>query len=147
MTNDDTRVDGECCKRGTGSTASNFELTPAQERDVLDFDPWGERDATYRVLRSGFGVCRKSHQCAICFGQINAGDRVWARAEVYDGQTKTFHFCPECCWCIAHRYDESEDDANFGFDRMYDRWEIGRARAESERSAVAVDPHVGGSSE
>lgn len=120
----------------------NFCLTPDQERDVLHFDPWGERDATYRVLRSGFAVCRKPHTCDICFGPIAPGDRIWARAETDDGQIKTFRFCPECCWCIARRYDECEDDANFGFDRMYQRWEIGRERAESSRAVAAVDPQV-----
>lgn len=112
----------------------NFSLTPEQERDVLHFDPWGERDATYRVLRSGFVVCRKPHECAICFGPINAGDRIWARAETDDGRTKTFHFCTECCWCIAHRYDATDDDSDSGFDRMYERWEIGRKRADEAAS-------------
>jgi hypothetical protein len=136
---DSTRVDGECCKRGTGSTASDFSLTPAEERDVLQFDPWGERDATYKVLRSGFGAVRKSHQCVICFGPIDAGDRVWARAEVDDGKIATFHFCTECCWCIARRYDEDEDDPHSGFDRMYARWDIGRQRAEQVRATASTE--------
>ena len=106
-----------------------FALTSSQERDVLGFDPWGERDATYIVLRSAFVSCRKPHACAICFGNINVGERVWARAEKYDGMVKTFYFCEECCWCIAKRYDEFYG-VSYGFDRMYERWEIGRKRAE-----------------
>jgi hypothetical protein len=113
--------------------ASGFSLTEQQERDVLRFDPWGDRDATYRVLRSGFGVCRKPHECAICFGPVAPGDRIWARTETDDGIIKTFHFCAECCWCIARRYDETEDGEAFGFDRMYERWEIGRKRADQRR--------------
>lgn len=129
------RVDGgqpQACPP-TGSTAASYTLTPAEERDVLNFDPWGERDATYKVLRASFAVVRKPHQCAICFSEIAAGSRVWAQTEVDDGKCATFRFCPECCWCIAHRFDESDDDGNFGFDRMYDRWEIGRTRAEAMR--------------
>lgn len=43
----------------------------------------------------------------------------------------TFRFCAECCWCIAHRYDEPEGTGEpYGFDRMYERWEIGRKRAD-----------------
>jgi hypothetical protein len=123
------------------SAPASYELTPEQERDVLDFDPWGERDATYRVLRSGFARCKKPHSCDICFGPIAAGDRVWARAEVDDGAMKTFRFCPECCWCIARRYDESldEDGHDFGFTRLYERWEIGRKRAEDARSTTGAD--------
>lgn len=120
-----------------------WALSEAEERDVLDFDPWGDRDATYRVLREGFATCRKPHQCAICFGVISVRDRVWARTETDDGKVATFRFCAECCWCIAHRYDEGDDlgdaDANFGFDRMYERWEIGRKRADEAQVAKDSD--------
>lgn len=111
-----------------------FALTPEQEAEVLTFDPWGERDATYRTLRSVFATCRKTYKCDICFGPIAVGERVWAKSEVDDGKAATFRFCAECCWCIAHRCDEDEDkeDPNFAFMRMEDRWEIGRKRADSE---------------
>lgn len=104
-----------------------WNLTSEQERDVLRFDPWGERDATYRVLRESFVVSRGAHECAICFGKIAPGERVWSRAEVDDGKAATFRFCPECCWCIAHRYDDDCD----GFERLYARWDVGRERAEA----------------
>lgn len=113
--------------------STDWSLTPAQERDVLTFDPWGERDATYRVLREGFCVVRSAAQCAVCFGPIPKGERVWYRVETDDGRCATFRFCPECCWCIAHRYDESEEGEPYGFDRMYGRWDIGRKRAEAQR--------------
>ena len=115
---------------------SRWPLSVDEERDVLAFDPWGDRDATYRVLREVFATCRKPHQCAICFGPISVGDRVWCRTETDDGKVATFRFCEECCWCIAHRYDERDDDANFGFDRMYERWEVGRKRAEEQQKDV-----------
>src|SRR5690606_35559151 len=90
------------------TTAHRWNLTEAEDRDVLDFDPWGERDATYRVLRAGFCVVRANHECDICFGPIKRGDRVWFRAETDDGKAKTFRFCPECCWYIAHRNDDHD---------------------------------------
>lgn len=122
-------------------------LTPEQEQDVLQFDPWGERDATYRVLREGFCVARSAHQCAICFGSIAKGERVWFRSEVDDGKAMTFRFCSECCWCIAHRHDEHDWDVDPDgydpFDRMYARWDLGRSRAESERANQEPPPAAG----
>lgn len=117
-------------------------LTPEQERDVLGFDPWGERDATYRTLRSGFAKCRQPHQCDICFGPIAKGERVWAKTETDDGKVRTFRFCAECCWCIARRFDESEDEDvyAFGFTRLYERWEIGRTRADEAKPAAEGTP-------
>lgn len=114
------------------STPNRWALSADEEQNVLDFDPWGERDATYRVLRQGFCVVRASHECAICFGAIVSGERVWSRTEADDGTVKTFRFCPECCWCIAHRDDDGDDVDSW--ERMYDRWEVGRRRAaEAER--------------
>lgn len=118
---------------------SDFALTAEQERDVLNFDPWGERDATYRVIRAGFSVSRVPHECVICFGPINRGERVWFRTEQDDGKMKTFRFCPECCWCIANRYEQDEDSDegyNYGFLRMEERWEMGRKRADEAREAL-----------
>lgn len=116
---------------------TDWAITAEQERDVLRFDPWGERDSTYVTLRSAFVKAKKAHACDICFGPIVIGERHWAKTETDDGRCKTFRFCAECCWCIAHRYDEIGDDANGGFDRMYERWEIGSAKA---RQAQATSP-------
>lgn len=113
-----------------------FALTPEQEAEVLTFDPWGERDSTYVELRSGFAKCRKAHQCAICFGPIAIGERVWAKTETDDGKVATFRFCAECCWCIARRYDAIGDDRSGGFLRMEQRWEIG-CKSANESVEVA----------
>lgn len=126
------------------TAAQDFTLTPEEERDVVHFDPWGERDATYRVLREGFARCRQGHECAICCGLIHAGERVWFRTETDNGQIRTFRFCPECCWCIARRYDETRADDGYaddsGFQRMYARWDVGRQRAETARAATSQEP-------
>jgi hypothetical protein len=123
------------------ATSKEWSLSADEERDVLNFDPWGERDATYRVIREGFCVVRKPHECVICFGPIATGDRVWFRTEQDNGKMKTFRFCPECCWCIAHRNDDYDWDADRwdadrdGTDarepwaRMDARWELGSRRA------------------
>lgn len=109
---------------------TRWALTAEQERDVMNFDPWGERDSTYVELRGAFVISRRPHECAICFGPIAKGDRVWAKTEADDGKAKTFHFCAECCWCIAWRFDEDDEGYDFGFTRMENRWEIGRKRSD-----------------
>jgi hypothetical protein len=114
-----------------------FALSSTEERDVLCFDPWGERDATYVTLRSGFVNARKPHQCDICFGPIAVGERVWAKTETDDGKGKTFRFCAECCYCIAHRFDElAGDDLDAAWMRMERRYDVGRQRAEAQRTSA-----------
>ncbi len=113
-----------------------FELTAEDEHRVLNFDPWGERDATYVTLRDGFAVTRKPHACAICGGLIATRERVRAKTETDDGQIATFRFCAECCWCIAHRSDETDEDPHLGMERCEQRWEIGRQRAGQRQAAA-----------
>lgn len=65
---------------------------------------------------------------------------MWLRREVDDGKAGTFSM--PSVWCIAHRHDDIDDDRD-GYDRMYDRWEIGRANAGRRRAAApgpAADP-------
>lgn len=118
----------------------DWTLTAEQEQDVLRFDPWGERDATYKTLRSVFGVVRAAHECAICFGPIKRGDRVWLKSEVDDGKAQTFRFCAECCWCIAHRKDDEDDSPCHPWERLDERWEIGCKRARARELAQSVTP-------
>lgn len=110
-------------------------LTAEQEAFVLDYDPWGERDATYRTLSDKFVVTRKPAECAICFEVIPVGARVRAKSEVDDGKAKTFKFCPECCWLMAHRNDEPSDEdvkaETDHFTRLMDRYDMGRKNAEA----------------
>lgn len=117
----------------------DWTLTAADERSVLNFDPWGERDATHVTLRSGFVNVRKTHQCDICFGPIAAKERVWAKTETDDGQVKTFRFCAECCYAIAHRFDELDgDDLDAAWMRMERRYDLGRERAEQQRADAGI---------
>lgn len=125
-------VPGEA--RGRTMTDDTRDLTPEQETEALWFDPWGERDATYRTLSDKFITTRRPAECAICFSDIPAGSRVRAKTEVDDGKCATFRFCPECCWCMAHTDDESDDDPHVGMDRMMGRYEIGRRNAERNRA-------------
>ncbi len=108
-------------------------LTGEEEVDVLAFNPWGDDDTPYRTLSDKFVLTRKPSECQICFASIPLAARVRAKTEVYDGNCKTFRFCVECCWCIAHRYDESDDDPHFGWTRMEERWEVGRTNADRRR--------------
>lgn len=99
---------------------------------ILSFDPWGERDATYVVLRNGMVVGRKSYVCDICYGPIAVGERHRAQREADDGKAQTFRFCAECCGAMARSCGPTVDDEI----AIYDRYEIGRARAEQGRKGM-----------
>jgi len=101
-------------------------LSPADEAMALGYDPWGERDATYRTMSDKFIVTRKPADCAICFTSIPVGSRVRAKAEVDDGVAKTFRFCPECCWLMAHRSDEPIGEDPDNFEALMGRYDLGR---------------------
>lgn len=105
-------------------------LTAEQEAFALDYDPWGERDATYRVLSNAFVTTRKPCQCAICFEAVPIGSRVRASREVDDGKAATFRFCPQCCWLMAHRLDDDR------FEELCGRYDVGRKNAEESRRSV-----------
>lgn len=116
----------------TPAVTSPGRLTEAQEQRALSFDPWGDRDADYRILKNAFITTRKPTTCAICFESIAVGSRVRAQTEVSDGDEKvaTFRFCPECCRLMACRFD---DDDDHGFEALYARYELGRVNAEKGR--------------
>jgi hypothetical protein len=117
--------------RSEREQASDWRLSAEQERDVLNFEPWGDLDATYRLIRQGFCAVRVPHECAICFGPISRGDRVWFRTEQDDGKMATFRFCPECCYRIAHGHDDHDGLGPDPWALMDERWEVGRRRAEA----------------
>ena len=120
-------------------------LTVEQEAVALGYDPWGERDATYVVLSNKFVTTRKPLECSICFEAIPSGSRVRAQREVDYGKAKTFRFCAECSWLMAHRHDEpGEPDGNGdcdNFERLVTRYDIGRRNAEARRGG---QPPTGG---
>jgi hypothetical protein len=109
-------------------------LTSEQERFALSYDPWGERDASYRTLADKFVITRKPSECAVCFESIPAGDRVRAKSEVDDGRAATFRFCRTCCWLMAHRNDEPDEDGVDPYERLSDRYDRGRQNAEQART-------------
>jgi hypothetical protein len=121
----------------------DYALTPEQERIALGYDPWGERDATYRTLSNKFVTTRRASVCSICADVIGVGCRVRATREVDDGKAMTFRFCVACCYAMAHRYDHDPqgDDGVDPFDVLYARYDMGRKAADRARSA---DPQAGG---
>lgn len=108
-------------------------MTFEEEATALEYDPWGERDATYRTVGDKFVTTRKPSACAICFESIAVGSRVRAKSEVDDGKAATFRFCETCCWLMAHRSDEPVDDEPDNFEKLCDRYDFGRAKAEAIR--------------
>lgn len=115
----------------------DYRLTPEQERAALTFDPWGERDATYRTLSNKFITTRRASVCSICGDVIGVGCRVRATREVDDGHAMTFRFCAACCHAMAHRYDHDPqgDDGVDPFDVLYARYDMGRRAASASPQA------------
>jgi hypothetical protein len=103
------------------------------EAAALEVDPWGDGkgDDPYTVFRNVILVARKPCKCALCFGEIAAGDRVRAQTECGEGKVMTFRFCVECVRALG------------GY-RLRDAWKplevrytLGRERAERERRSEA----------
>ncbi len=107
------------------------------DKMVLRFDPWaGDRDDDSVTLRDAFVVTRKPATCAICLGNILAGDRVRSQTQRSEQERKvmTFRFCVDCCAAIAR---ECVDDGR----AIEARYALGQRRA----SATSVDAVVPGS--
>ena len=121
--------------------AAREPLSAQQEAHACGYDPWGERDATYRTLSDKFVTTKKPAECAICFESIPVGSRVRSKREVDDGKAATFKFCTECCWLMAHRGDEpSSDDIEAGtdnFERLMGRYAVGRKNAAAKEGREA----------
>lgn len=98
------------------------------DRAVLSFNPWGDDDSDYRVLRNEFVVVRFSHHCDLCFGPISQGQRVRVQTERYDGKVASFRFCPTCCAAMAAReWDDGES--------IEARYSAGQQQVKIEREA------------
>lgn len=91
---------------------------------MLSFNPWGDDDSNYRVLRNQMVVVRYPHKCAMCFERIPARSRVRAQTECYDGQAMTFRFCPACCRAMGRVVSGKAD-----IDVIERRMELGRRNA------------------
>ncbi len=107
-------------------------MTPEQAAFSLGYDPWGERDATYRTLDDRFVVTRKPAKCAICFEVIPVGSRVRAKREADNGKAMTFRFCVECCRLMAERHDDDQ------FKRLMQRYDLGCSTADAERAEATT---------
>lgn len=115
-------------------------LSPQEEAAALRCNPWEMDDSDYRELSDKFIVTRKPSECAICFEAIPAGARCRAKTEVMDGVCKTFRFCLECCWCMAHQsddFDGFDDDDDSPYMRLEQRYALGRKNAEAARAGGA----------
>lgn len=121
------------------ATEKPMPLNAAEMAFALDYDPWGERDATYRTLRDRFVVTRKPAECAICFEPIPVGACVRAKSEVDNGKAATFRFCEKCCWLMAHRKDEPGEGEIDNFERLMGRYDVGRRNAEAKERRHDAD--------
>jgi hypothetical protein len=101
----------------------------------LRLDPWGDGkgDDPYRVLSDRIVTGRKPHQCAMCMGAIEAGQRHRARREVQIGYRErvcaTFRLCPECCSALVASCTDCGD-------ALIERVQLGDRRTR-ERIAAA----------
>lgn len=73
------------------------------EQAVLVTDPFegdfgGPGD---RTLSDKMATARKAGECHDCAQQIQPGERIRRRAEVFDGELMHFRWCQACCEAMA----------------------------------------------
>lgn len=82
------------------------DLTEAQRRDCLAYDPFEGEDDGARTLADKFVRTRKVAVCQECAGNIPVGSEVRSMTEVCDGEIGTFRWCPECCAAMAASWED-----------------------------------------
>lgn len=102
----------------------------SEPRDAaLRYNPWGDDDSDYRVLRNVMAVTRKPSRCAMCFEDIPAGARVRAQSEIFEGKAMTFRFCPLCCEAMRARVSGRDCDGR----QLEERTMLGQTNAPRSR--------------
>ena len=99
------------------------------ESAVLRYEPFLDDDSDVTVLSDKMVTARKAAECVVCFGSIEPGQRIRARAERNNDEHKmmTFRFCPTCCAAMA----KAGDDAGSAIEKQT---ELGIARARSKEA-------------
>ncbi len=101
------------------------------ESAVLRYEPFLDDDSDVTVLSDKMVTARKAAECVVCFGPIEPGQRVRARAERNNELHKmmTFRFCPACCAAMA----KADDDAGAA---IAEQTGIGIARSRARGGAA-----------
>lgn len=77
------------------------------DRDVLAYDMFSaDRDSNVRVFSDRMVVARKRHECIVCLGDVQPGERHRARREKNRdlGIVMTFRACAACCEAMAQSW-------------------------------------------
>lgn len=106
----------------------------ATDSDVLAYNPWGFDESDYRVLKNVMVTTRKVHLCDLCFEMIPAGTRSRAQSEIFEGDAKTFRFCPACCEAMGRCVSHDDPDGL----EVEARMELGRNNAEARRNVLRL---------
>lgn len=85
------------------ASISNALLSPLAEDDVIACDPFegdfGEPGD--RTLKDKMVNARKTGPCHLCGQQIEPGERVRSRTDVFEGEIMSFRWCNACCHAMA----------------------------------------------
>ena len=83
---------------------SNFD-----EPDCLACDPFegdfGEPGD--RTLKDKIITARKAGPCHLCGQEIQPGERVRSRADIFDGELMSFRWCNLCCVAMGKSWTDS----------------------------------------
>ncbi len=88
-------------------------MTPEQEAECLLADPFqGDfGDQGDRTLRDRMGTARKAGPCSGCSRVVQPGDRVRLLTGRFDGDLRSYRWCPACCAeMAADGHADSDDD-------------------------------------
>jgi hypothetical protein len=79
------------------------------ERDCLNADPFAGDFGSPgdRTLRKQMVTSRKTHECSLCLGEIQKGERTRVQIELFDGELQDYRWCFKCCRAFA----QSDTDA------------------------------------
>lgn len=71
------------------------------EARALQYDPWGSDDGEMRLLQDKIVTSRGGQKCHQCGVEIQKGERIRSRREVFDGDFMAFRWCQICTSLMA----------------------------------------------
>lgn len=83
-------------------------LTPEQIKACMDYLPFQDRDAEYRLVSDKIVLARKDTTCMICFQPAYAGTHHRVETAIMDGYIASAHYCETCCAAMAVAIDDDE---------------------------------------
>lgn len=76
-------------------------MTPQQEADCLNYNPFSADDNSIRMLSDHMVTARKEGPCCICFEAIRSGERARKQTAIVDNRMRSCRMCEACCIAMA----------------------------------------------